>query len=429
MTSRFPQINYSTLANRYYPPLIAVAIGLLCLWGMWNAGRAGVARLFSRYQGWPALTNKGANLSPSDPEVRFGYGVALWRAGQHDEAVKQFEWASALRPRHYHLWLELGRMRSQAGDQQGALAAFREAVRRAPYYAQPRWQLGNVLLSMKRRDEAFAELRRAAASDPNLLPSVIDLAWDAYGEDARAVKQAVQPQTTATHLALARFFANQGETIEAANLFRAAGDAADQDRHTLLKELVDAKRFSESYTLWASGRDDSNGTRQSGLGTVTDGGFETEIDADEPGFGWQLARDVATVRFSRDNNEPGSGTHSLRVDWNGASHPWTSVVSQLVLVEPKVRYRLSFMARTEKVVTGGLPVVTVIDANRDGHTLAQTEPLSSDTSGWQKHTVELVTSDETHAVRIIIQRQSCPSEPCPIFGRVWFDAFSLQKLS
>ncbi len=423
------QINHSILANRYYQPLIGVAMGFLCLWGMWNAGRAGAARLFSRYQGSPVLTHKGMNLSPSDPEVRFGYGVALWRTGQQDEAVKQLEWASALRPRHYHLWLELGRKRSQAGDQEGALAAFREAVRRAPYYAQPRWQLGSVLLSMKRRDEAFAELSRAAASDPNLLPSVIDLAWDAYGEDARAVKQAIQPQTTATQLALARFFANQGETIEAANLFRAAGDAADQDRHALLKELLDAKRFNDGYMLWSSGRVESNGTRQSGLSTITDGGFDTEIDADEPGFGWQLARDMATVRIYRDDNEPGSGTHSLRVDWNGASHPWTSVVSQLVLVEPKVRYRLSFMARTEKVVTGGLPVVTVIDANLDGHTLAQTEPLSSDSSGWQKHTVELVTSDETHAMSIIIQRQSCPSERCPIFGRVWFDAFSLQKLS
>ncbi|MBA3356581.1 MAG: tetratricopeptide repeat protein [Pyrinomonadaceae bacterium] len=429
MTSSFPQINYSTLVSRYYPPLIAVAIGLLCLWGMWNAGRAGVARLFSIYRGSPALTNKVANLSPSDPEVRFGDALALWRAGQHDEAIKHLEWATALRPRHYHLWLELGRMRSLAGDQQGALAAFREALRRAPYYAQPRWQLGNLLLNMKRRDEAFAELRPAAASDPKLFPAIIDLAWDAYAGDARAVKEAVQPQTTATQLALARFFANQGETIEAANLFHAAGDAADQDRHRLLKDLVDAKRFSESYTLWASGRDDRNGMPQSGLDAVTDGGFETEIDADEPGFGWQLARNVATVRASRDNNEPGSGTHSLRVDWNGASHPWTSVVSQLVLVEPKMRYRLSFMTRTEKVVTGGLPVVTVIDANRDGQTLAQTEPLPSDTSGWQKHTVELVMSNETHAVRISIQRQSCASEHCPIFGRVWFDAFSLQKLS
>ena len=428
MTYSSPQINYSTLAKRYYPPLIAVAIGLLCLWGMWSAGRAGVARLFSTYQGWLALTNKGANLSPSDPEARFGYAVALSRAGQHEEAIKQFEHVIALRPRHHHLWLELGRIRGQAGDQPGALVAFKEAVRRAPYYAQPRWQLGSLLLRMNHRDEAFAELRRAAASDPNLLPSLLDLAWDAYGADARAVKQAVQPQTTATYLALARFFVNQGEMTEASDLFRAAGDAADWDRHTLLKEFIAVKRFTESYTLWASGRAESNGTRQSGLGAITDGGFESGIDADDPGFGWQLARDVPTVRLSRDNDEPGLGTHSLRVDWNGASQPFTPVVSQLVLVESKVRYRLSFMARAQEVVTGGLPLVAVIDANRDGQTLAQTEPLSSDTSGWQKHTIDFATSDETRAVRLIVQRENCTSEPCPIFGRVWFDAFSLRKL-
>ena len=423
-----PQISYSTLANRYSPPLIAVAVGLLCLWGVWNAGRAGVSRLFSRYQGWPALTNKGANLSPSDPEARRAYAVALSRVGEHDEAIKQFERAVALRPRHYQLWLQLGRIRSRAGDQQGALEAFEEAARRAPYYAQPRWQLGNVLLGMKRRDEAFAELRRAAASDPSLLPSLIDLAWDAYGQDARAVKGAIQPQTAATYLALARFFVKQGEVNEASELFRAAGDAADWDRRTLLKELVAAKRFTESYTLWASGRDES-GARQSGFGIITDGGFEGEIDADNPGFGWQLTRDVPAARASRDTSEPAVGAYSLRVDWNGASYPFTPVVSQLVLVESKVRYRLNFMARTQKVVTGGLPVVAVIDANRDGQTLAQTGPLSSDISGWQEHTVEFATSDETRAVRIIVQRENCTSEPCPIFGRVWFDAFSLWKLS
>ncbi|MBA3712095.1 MAG: tetratricopeptide repeat protein [Pyrinomonadaceae bacterium] len=425
-----PQINDRTLARRYYSPLIAVAIAVLCLWGMWSAGRGGISRLFSTYQGWPALTDKGANMSPSDPEARFAYAVALSRIGEHHEAIREFERAVALRPRHYLLWMELGRIRSQVGDLQGALAAFKEAVRYAPYYAQPRWQLGDVLYKMNRRDEAFAELRRAAASDPNLLPSFIDLAWAAYGEDADAVRQAVQPQTTATYLALARFFADQGEINGASHLFRAAGDTADWERRQLLKELLAANRFLESYTVWASGREDRDSGSQSGVAVITDGSFESEIDAeDDEGFGWQLVRDMPTVRVARDNNEPGAGTHSLRVDWNGASHPSTSVVSQLVLVEPKMRYRLNFKARTQNVVTGELPVVTVIDAGPDGRTLVQTEPLPSGTSGWQEYTVQFATSGETRAVRIIVQRQNCTGEPCPIFGRVWFDAFSLQKFS
>ncbi|MCA1607551.1 MAG: tetratricopeptide repeat protein [Acidobacteria bacterium] len=99
--------------------------------------------------------------------MRFGHGVALWRSGQHDEAIKQFEWASALRPRHYHLWLELGRMRRQAGDQQGALVAFREAVRRAPYYAQPRWQCQAGCSTTNHRDTSRprAFLRQSRRDD------------------------------------------------------------------------------------------------------------------------------------------------------------------------------------------------------------------------------------------------------------------------
>ncbi|MDQ3649233.1 MAG: tetratricopeptide repeat protein [Acidobacteriota bacterium] len=425
-----PQINDDTLARRYYSPLIAVAIAVLCLWGMWNAGRGGISRLFSTYQGWPALTEKGANISPSDPEARFAYAVALSRIGEHYEAIREFERAVALRPRHYHLWMELGRIRSRVDDLQGALAAFKEAVRYAPYYAQPRWQLGDVLYRMNRRDEAFAELRRAASSDPDLLPSLIDLAWVAYGEDADAVRQAVQPQTTATYLALGRFFADHGEFNEASHLFRVAGAAADWERRQLLKKLLAANRFSDSYTVWASGREDRDSGSQGGGAVITDGSFESEIDAeDDDGFGWQLVRDMPTVRVARDNNEPGAGTHSLRVDWNGAAHPSISVVSQLVLVEPNMRYRLNFMARTQNVVTGELPVVTVIDAGPDGRMLAQTEPLPSGTSGWQEYTVQFATSGATPAVRIIAQRQNCTSEPCPIFGRVWFDAFSLQKFS
>lgn len=423
------QINDGGFAHRYSPPLIAVVIGLLCLWGMWSSARAGISRLICGYQGWVALTNKGADLSPADPAARAAYAVALSRVGEQGEAVRQLERAVALRPRDYHLWLELGRFRERAGDQEGAVEAFREAVRRAPFYAQPRWQLGNLLLAVGRRDEAFAELSRAAASDPGLFPSLVDSAWEAYGGDARAVQGAIQPQTTAAQLELARFFVKRGAIKEAGELFRAAGAAADWDRRSLLRELVGARRFTEAHVLWASGRDDGGATPRGGLGAITDGGFESEIDADDPGFGWQLTRDVPTARAARDNNGPATGAHALRVDWKGVSHPFTPVASQLVLVEAKTRYRLSFMARTQNVVTGGPPVVTVTDASRDDQVLVKTEPLPSNTGGWREYAAEFATTDGTGAVRIVIQRLDCKIETCPVFGRAWFDAFTLQRLS
>jgi hypothetical protein len=91
---------------------------------------------------------------------------------------------------------------------------------------------------------------------------------------------------------------------------------------------------------------------------------------------------------------------------------------------------LSFAARTEKLVTGGPPIVFVSDASSsDGRALAQSMPLPTGTSGWQDYTVEFTTSDTTGAVVISVQRQNCPGDQCPIFGSLWFDSFTLQKSS
>lgn len=414
---------------------IAAIIILLCFcWGMSAAKHAGFARLVgSSYSldgdrlGW---ANVAVSLAPADPEAYYARAMALSSEGEHAASVKELEHAVALRPHSYLLWLTLGRAREQAGDEQGALAAFGEAVRFAPHYAAPRWQLGSLLLRMNRRDEAFAELRRAAASDPELLPAVIESAWKAYGHDVTAIEQVVRPQTAAASAALGRFFAKHEHISEAARLFHAAGAVAYWDRRKLLDELLAAERFQESYEVWAGReREGSGDPSQTGLASITDGGFEKPFDHDEPGFGWQLARELPQVRVGFDPDQPHAGAHSLRVDWSGFSNQFAPVASQLILVEPKTQYRLSFTARTEDLVTAGLPIVSVIDMSRDGKELARSSSLSQGTNGWQLYTVGFTTSSETKAMRIRIRRDDCGGASCPIFGRVWFDDFSLEKFS
>lgn len=344
-------------------------------------------------------------------------------------SVKEYERATALRPRDYFLWLELGRARDQAGDQQGALAAFNQTVRLAPYYAQPRWQLGNLLLRVGRPDEAFAELRHAARSDPALLPAVLDLAWGAYAGEARSIEEAVGPQTTGARVALARFLIKHGNISEAMTLYRTTSDASDTDRRALVADLLAAKRFAEAYEVWSPRDCSATSGERRGKAAVHDGGFESNIVLDDVEFRWQPARDTQTVRVSLNTDDTRAGIHSLLIAWSGDSDPNASVVSQLVLVEPNARYRLSFMSRTQEVVTGGLPVVTVTDADdNDERVLARSSPLSQGTSRWQEYRVEFVTAGTTSAVRISIRRQNCGGAPCPIFGLTWFDDFSLHKL-
>lgn len=412
--------------------LFAAVICLLaCAWGINSAARAGASRLLANYgfiTAQLAATDLAVQFSPTDARAHYIRAYLLLNDGEFAASVKEFERAAAVRPDHYVLWLDLGRARERAGDTEGARLALAEAVRLAPFYAQPRWQLGNILLRSGRREEAFAELRRAAESNPTLFPATVSLAWGMYGGDARSVAQAVQPQTVAARLELARFFASHDRAREAVEIFRAAGESVSaQDRRALLTDLITAKRFPEAYEIWASEGNANDGARSSnGVAHITDGGFESDINLEGVGFGWLVAPDVKTARVSLDVNQPYAGQRSARVEFNGNSTPSTPVVSQLVLVDANARYRLSFSARTEEIVTGGLPFVSVTDAD-NGNVLAQSQPLSRNTNGWQSDAVDFSAAEKTRAVRISLQRQSCDASPCPIFGRIWLDAFSLAR--
>jgi hypothetical protein len=73
------------------------------------------------------------------------------------------------------------------------------------------------------------------------------------------------------------------------------------------------------------------------------------------------------------------------------------------------------------------PIVTVADAAHSEQALAQSPPLSERTSEWKEYTASFVTSGSTRAVLITFHFRPCDNAPCPIFGHVWLDNFSLEK--
>jgi Tfp pilus assembly protein PilF len=411
---------------------VAVLGLLACFWGMWSSGREGLSQMLA---GYGLLTNRldaaqeAVALGPATPEAHYARASLLFDQGELAEAVQEYERAAALRPHDYVLWLELGRARDQADDTEGAIAAFKQSVRLAPFYAQPRWQLGNTLYRAGRLDEAFRELRRAATSNPKLLPQLCDLAWAASPGDAQAVELGVQPQTASAHMALARLFVRRGKTSEAVAQFRAAGSVSNEERRALLTELLAARSFDEAYEVWSSGGARKGEQSPSGKAAIINGGFESPVNLDDPGFGWQLPQDLPAVEVSQDTAAPHAGAQSLRLVWNGNAATGSSLISQLVLVEPNTHYRLRFAARTEKLITAGLPQIAVADASSsDDRTLGAALTLPQGTSPWQDYAIEFTTASDTRAVRISLRRQNCSSNPCPVFGQVWLDDFSIRKM-
>lgn len=427
------------MSHRIIRFAIAILCLLACFYAIRAAGRAGLSSFYSRYAVKASMmpgsdpdsllpaAEEASRLTPSDPEAYRARGVARVALDQPADAAVEFTQAASLRPRHYLLWLELGRARDQADDVDGALQALQESVRLAPYFAQPRWQLGNVLLRAGRYEEAFAELRRAIAGDSTRLPLALELAWAASGGDAHAVEQFIQPANPSARLQLARFLAKHGKATEAVDLFREGGGIAEADQRALVAELVTAKKFTAAYEVWASGRtglDESN----HGLAAITDGSFENKISPHDPGFGWQINQKVQTVRIRLETKQAHDGVNSLQVEWNGNSDPYSQLVTQFALVEPKTRYRLHFVALVKDVISGGMPVVVVSDASSaEYRVLGQSTPLKKNDREWEEYDFEFETGEQTEAALLSLQRQPCASDPCPIFGRLWLDAFSLKK--
>lgn len=418
--------------------LIGLACLVVCLWGVSGAARSGLARLIAesavqasrginedQLPGWMSAADQSVRLSSLDPEAHAARGILLLRSREPSAAVAALETATSLRPRDYQLWLRLAEARGQAGETAAARDALNEAVRLAPRYVMPHWRLGNLLLREGRFEEAFVELRQATGRSENFFRYAIYLAWNAYAGDARAVEQALQPQTVGERLTLARFFVNQDKVPEAMQLWRAAGSVAESERRAFINELLAVSRYTAAYEVWANSRAEAGKITAApdagGRNRIVEGSFEGDVRLDDPGFGWQFTM-TSAVKASPDADKPRAGGRSLRIDFAGDVG---TVFSQLVIVEPSTAYRLRFAARTREVVTGGLPILVITEASQAQLPLAESAPLPAGTSDWRDYTVDLKTTDATHAILISLRRQSCNRTPCPIFGHLWIDDFSL----
>src|SRR6185503_14686106 len=116
------------------------------------------------------------------------------------------------------------------------------------------------------------------------------------------------------------------------------------------------------------------------------------------------------------------GRSSLKVEFAGGSDPLSPLLSELVLVEPGAHYQLRFAARSEGIVSGSLPLIVLIDADADKR-LGQSDQFPT-TGPWREYTIDFASSQAASAILITLQRQPCGSSTCPIFGRLWLDAFS-----
>ena len=389
---------------------------------MQAAARIGFSRLLTRYAtavNSLAAADQAIQLTTDDPDAHRARATVLNRLHRPAEAEASLVTATSLRKDHVVQWLELGSTREELDNSAGALAAYDQAVRCAPYYGQTHWQRGNLLLRLGRYDEAFADLRQAAASNRKFLPNVIDLAWSLTKGDANETASLLGIDNDDERFEFVRFLARKGrgaDMVQQVGLL--ATPLSDQNRQELVRLAFGAGSLSELHRL-------SSGNAE--LDQIANSGFEEPLVLNDSPFGWKIPSAQTKTKLAVDVSEKAAGQRSLQVSFEGEWGTSRSLLSQTIVVQPGQRYQLRFALKTKELVTGGPPRIVLTDA-MNNQILAKSEAFPQTTNAWQEMKVEFTVPAKTEGIVISLTRDNCSSSPCPIFGVVWLDEFALQKL-
>lgn len=403
--------------------------------GGWFVVRWHIGNTFAEYPADVETARTAVRLAPDDPQAAFTLARLNERELSPDaliEAERNYARAASLSPNDYRLWMELGRVREAAGDREGGEEALRRAVRLAPAYAAPRWRLGNLLFRRGRIEESLRELKRAGDQDAALRPQIFNLVWRAFDGDVGRVIAAVGESASARAQLIDYLIARE-RLDDAQALWSSLGDVGRRTEvaraagENLARTLFGMKRFQAALDV-RRGMVEGTGERLPATGQILNGDFEADITAGGAQlFGWQIASiPEAQIHLDSRNGAGGAG-RSLRVAFNAPSpFDFSRSISHTVVVAPSSRYRLAYRVRTEELQSVSTLVCEIFDpaTNRQ---LAISAPASSGTSEWATVTLEFTTGAATEGVIVRLVRAPCLDAACPIFGRVWYDDFNLER--
>jgi tetratricopeptide (TPR) repeat protein len=408
---------------------------LLVILGSWFVVRWYVGDTVAEYaptveEGGIEMARLAVRWAPADPLTHWRLGILeekVFSAENMAAAVREYQLAVMVSPTDYRYWMELGRALEANGDREGAEKALRRAVELAPAYSYPRWRFGNLLLREGKVDEAFENLSRAADSDELMRPQVFTLAWQAFSGDLNAVMKAVP--APAVRMQFAIYLINGGSIDEAARLIRSISPSDRQAQSALTKEvvksLIQKKHFHAALDILRELEPDV--AQLPVPGQVWNGGFETKVAPSDPkDFHWIFTSRQAEI--SKDT-QAHSGQGSLRIVFRTVNKMDGVLFSQNVIVEPDTQYRLECYVRTDSVISASTPLLAINDAT-DNNTLVTSSQLPTGSSDWKRITLDFKTKPKSDGITILLYRPPCSeAQICPIFGTVWYDDFSLQRIA
>ena len=387
------------------------------------AARVGLSHYFTILDG---RTNSGKNLAtalffdPNDPEAYINRGDNAFAHLEFSFAAENYRRAVELRKNDFILWLRLGVTLEKIEDVQGAEAAYQRALELAPHFAQPNRAMGLLLLKKGYEENGFAYLRTAAAANNALYAELLKLALARYPSEPDAIERVAEPQSSGEEKTMIAFMINHDLITDGVKRRLLGNELSDEEKDLFITQLLGQNKTQLAYEIWAT-KSGVIGSLPPENEKIFDGGFENITSSDKAGFGWRLQQKLTGTSVSVDSSRPYAGARSLSIQFKGDLEPGAKIISQLVPVRPNTAYRLSFAVLSNELISGGLPLVTVTDGQK---TRAASSVIQATRGKWTIVNVDVSTGEED-SVLIALERTNCQSNPCPIFGDLSLDDFSM----
>jgi serine/threonine-protein kinase len=174
------------------------------------------------------LTAAVALRSHSSPALT-NLGLALYEAGQVEEAIAACRQATVLEPKNFKAHNNLGMALAAQGKVAEAITEHRQAIALDPKYATAHTNLGIALVAQGKVAEAITEHRQAIALDPKDAKAHNNLgnALKEQGKVAEGITEyrqaiALDPKDAKTHYNLGNALQAQGQVAEAIAEYRHA---------------------------------------------------------------------------------------------------------------------------------------------------------------------------------------------------------------
>ncbi len=349
------------------------------------------------------------------PRALYALGLNAWFQNDSDVAARFFRRTVLQDIFHMRAWLKLAQAETVLGnpDKARTILQFSDGLAKNVY----RWKWDQILLAHE------LGMEEMVLSNINFLVKHRKKVQDAFQlldtHLSGNVMLAVNVLDTGNLIPFLEWLMRWGRVNDSETSWNKIISSSVQDEDIRLKYihfLVSRKRVPLAAEIRRS---------NTGIEGMTNSGFEDKMT--RRGFDWRYtANNKGKWAIRRSMTEAFSGTHSLKIMFEGKKNISFGHLYQIVPVDPLTPYRLTYCWRSKNITTDQGPFVDIYGYDCKGVYFKGSMMLG--THDWQEQNMEFTVPEDCHAVVVRLRRRPSHRFDNKIAGMLWLDDFKLEKM-